>query len=92
MDPIALYDALKSKTIAAAALDVTSPEPIDPNDPLLSLENLVVAPHLGSSTVTTRTRMAVLAAQNLVAGLEGRPLPRLRQPPSLRLTRPCTGS
>ena len=80
VDPVALYDALKSKSIAAAALDVTSPEPIDPKDPLLSLENLVVAPHLGSSTVTTRTRMAVLAAQNLVAGLEGRPLPRCANP------------
>ena len=80
VDPTALYDALKSKTIAAAALDVTSPEPIDPDDPLLTLENLVVAPHLGSSTVGTRTRMAVLAAQNLVAGMEGRPLPRCANP------------
>ena len=80
VDPTALYHALRSKTIAAAALDVTSPEPIDPEDPLLTLENLVVAPHLGSSTVTTRTRMAVLAAQNLVAGLEGRPLPRCANP------------
>ena len=80
IDPVALYNALKGKKIAAAALDVTSPEPIDPNDPLLSLENLVVAPHLGSSTVTTRTRMAVLAARNLIAGLEGRPLPRCANP------------
>ncbi len=80
VDPAALYDALRDKAIAAAALDVTSPEPIDPDDPLLSLENLVVAPHLGSSTVGTRTRMAVLAAQNLIAGLEGRPLPRCANP------------
>ncbi len=80
VDPLALYDALKGKKIAAAALDVTSPEPIDPADPLLTLENLVVAPHLGSSTVGTRTRMAVLAAQNLIAGLEGRPLPRCANP------------
>ena len=80
VDSTALYDALSSKTIAAAALDVTEPEPIDPNDPLLTLENLVVAPHLGSSTITTRTRMAVLAAQNLIAGLEGRPLPRCANP------------
>ncbi len=80
VDPTTLYQALRDKTIAAAALDVTSPEPIDPNDPLLTLENLVVAPHLGSSTVRTRTRMAVLAAQNLVAGLEGRPLPRCANP------------
>ena len=80
VDPTALYQALNSKTIAAAALDVTSPEPIDPDDPLLTLENLVVAPHLGSSTVGTRTRMAVLAAQNLVAGLERRPLPRCANP------------
>ena len=80
VDPAALYNALNAKAIAAAALDVTSPEPIDPNDPLLSLENLVVAPHLGSSTVRTRTRMAVVAAQNLIAGLEGRPLPRCANP------------
>ena len=80
VDPAALYQALRTKTIAAAALDVTSPEPIEPDDPLLSLENLVVAPHLGSSTVTTRTRMAVLAAENLIAGLEGRPLPRCANP------------
>ena len=80
VDPSALYNALKAKAIAAAALDVTSPEPIDPKDPLLSLENLVVAPHLGSSTVRTRTRMAVVAAQNLIAGLEGRPLPRCANP------------
>ena len=80
VDPTALYHALKTKTIAAAALDVTSPEPIEPNDPLLSLDNLVVAPHLGSSTIRTRTQMAVLAAQNLIAGLEGRPLPRCANP------------
>lgn len=80
VDPAALYQALHTKAIAAAALDVTSPEPIEPDDPLLSLENLVVAPHLGSSTVRTRTRMAVLAAENLIAGLEGRPLPRCANP------------
>ena len=80
VDPAALYQALHSRTIAAAALDVTTPEPIDPNDPLLTLENLVVAPHLGSSTVRTRTSMAVLAARNLIAGLEGRPLPRCANP------------
>ncbi len=80
VDPSALYQALKAETIAAAALDVTSPEPIDSDDPLLSLKNLVIAPHLGSSTVTTRTRMAVLAARNLIAGLEGRHLPRCANP------------
>ena len=80
VDPTALYVALRDKAIAAAALDVTSPEPIASDDPLLSLENLVVAPHLGSSTVGTRTRMAVLAAENLIAGLQGRPLPRCANP------------
>ena len=76
----ALYKALKERWIAGAALDVTDPEPICANDPLLTLENLVVVPHLGSSTVTTRTRMAMLAAKNLMAGLRGEPLPHCANP------------
>lgn len=75
VDPQALHQALNKGWIAGAALDVTEPEPILPSDPLLTLENLVVTPHLGSATVTTRKRMAILAAQNLVAGLKGERLP-----------------
>ena len=80
VDPKALYQALKEGWIAGAALDVTDPEPIPVDDPLLTLENLVVVPHLGSATVATRTRMAVLAARNLLAGLRGEPLPQCANP------------
>ena len=71
VDPKALYRALKEGWIAGAALDVTDPEPIPAGDPLLTVENCVVVPHLGSATVGTRTRMAVAASRNLVAGLKG---------------------
>lgn len=80
VDPQALYQALNYRVIAGAGLDVTTPEPIPPNDPLLQFDNLVVTPHLGSSTIATRTRMAVLAARNLVAGIKGDPLPRCANP------------
>lgn len=71
VDQKALYDALKSGQIAAAGLDVTDPEPISPDEPLLSLDNCVVLPHIGSASVATRTRMALMAAENLIAGLRG---------------------
>ena len=64
-----------SGTIAGAALDVTDPEPLPPDDPLLSAPNLLVLPHLGSATHATRKRMAELAVDNVLAGLEERPLP-----------------
>ena len=67
----ALYQALAGRTIAAAALDVTDPEPIAPDDPILNLDNIVVVPHIASATVATREKMAVAAAENLVAGLAG---------------------
>jgi glyoxylate reductase len=75
VDQKALYQALKSGTIFAAGLDVTDPEPPDPNDPLLSLPNLIVAPHIASATVGTRDAMAEICANNLLAGLNGQPLP-----------------
>jgi glyoxylate reductase len=75
VDQKALYEALKSGTIFAAGLDVTDPEPPDPNDPLLKLPNLVVAPHIASATVGTRNAMAEICASNLIAGLTGQPLP-----------------
>ena len=71
VDQEALYDALKSGQIAAAGLDVTDPEPISPDDPLLSLDNCVVLPHIGSASIATRTKMATMAAENLIAGLKG---------------------
>jgi glyoxylate reductase len=75
VDHDALLSALKSKRIAGAALDVTSPEPLPRDHPLLELENLVIAPHLGSAANRTRRRMEEMTVQNLTAGLRGEPLP-----------------
>ena len=71
VDPKALYEALKSGQIFAAGLDVTEPEPITMDDPLLTLDNIVIAPHIASASVATRTKMANMAADNLLAGLRG---------------------
>jgi glyoxylate reductase len=71
----ALHDALKSGTIFAAGLDVTDPEPPLADDPLLKQPNVVIAPHIASATVGTRNAMAEICAQNLLAGVAGRPLP-----------------
>ena len=67
--------ALKNGVIFAAGLDVTDPEPPRMDNPLLTLGNCVIAPHIASGTVATRTAMANIAADNLLAGLEGRRLP-----------------
>ena len=74
VDSKALYLALKSGVITAAGLDVTDPEPIRPDDPLLQLDNVVIAPHLGSASIRTRTAMAIMAARNLIAGLQNQRL------------------
>lgn len=71
VDQGALYEALKSGQIAVAGLDVTEPEPISPDDPLLSLDNCVILPHVGSASMATRTKMATIAAENLIATLKG---------------------
>ncbi len=71
----ALYNALTTGVIRAAALDVTDPEPLPPDSPLLSLPNLTIVPHIGSASVWTRDQMALMAAENLIAGVTGRPLP-----------------
>ncbi|MGD9850088.1 MAG: 2-hydroxyacid dehydrogenase [Nitrospirales bacterium] len=71
----ALYRALKDGIIRAAALDVTEPEPLPASHPLLSLTNCLVIPHLGSASVATRGRMALMAAENVIAGLKGNRLP-----------------
>lgn len=77
VDETALYKALKEKWIAGAALDVFEKEPIDPDNPLLKLDNVVVAPHIASASVETRTKMAVIAAENLVSALEDKIPPNL---------------
>jgi glyoxylate reductase len=74
IDHDALHEALREKWIYAAALDVTEPEPLPRDHPLLGMENLVIAPHLGSATRQTRRRMAQRAVDNLMAGLKGEPL------------------
>jgi len=72
VDQAALAEALRMRTIYAAGIDVFEREPIDPDDPLLKLDNVTVAPHIASASVPTRVKMATLAAENLVAVLEGR--------------------
>jgi len=76
VDEAALVAALRGGRLAAAALDVFAREPLDPASPLLDAPNLVLTPHIGSASVATRSRMAELAVENLVAGLEGRAMPR----------------
>jgi glyoxylate reductase len=75
VDPEALYRALSTGIIAYAALDVTEPEPIKPDDPLLTLDNIIIAPHIASASFQTRRKMATMAAANLIAGLKGEHLP-----------------
>ncbi len=80
VDTGALERALREGWIAAAALDVTDPEPLPPDHPLLALPNCLVVPHIGSATVAARDRMAIMAAENLLAGLRGERLPYCANP------------
>ena len=75
VDPAALERALYEQAIAGAALDVTDPEPLPADHPLLQAPNLLVVPHVGSATVRTRHKMTELAVDNLVAVLAGDPMP-----------------
>jgi glyoxylate reductase len=75
VDQVALARALREGWIAGAALDVTDPEPLAPDDPLLEAPRLLVVPHIGSATHAARGRMTELSVENLLAGLAGKTLP-----------------
>lgn len=75
VDTEALVEALAAGTIGGAALDVTDPEPLPPDHPLLGFPNCLVVPHIGSATLPARRAMARLAVSNLVAFLKGEPMP-----------------
>ncbi|MDO8749563.1 MAG: D-glycerate dehydrogenase [Dehalococcoidia bacterium] len=80
VDNTALYEALRDGIIAGAGLDVTEPEPIPADHPLLSLSNVVITPHIGSASLATRTAMALLAARNILARLKGEDMPTCLNP------------
>jgi glyoxylate reductase len=80
VDTDAITEALQNHKIAAAALDVTDPEPLPPSHPLFSMPNCLIVPHIGSATQQTRRKMAELACENLLAGLKGERLPHCVNP------------
>jgi glyoxylate reductase len=80
VDPDALYEALKEKRIFGAGLDVTDPEPIPMDSPLLTLDNVIIMPHIASASKASRAQMSWLAAQNLISGLKSERLPNCVNP------------
>jgi lactate dehydrogenase-like 2-hydroxyacid dehydrogenase len=80
VDQDALIEALREGVIAYAGLDVTTPEPLPADSPLLSLPNATVLPHIGSASIAARNKMATMAAENLLAGLRGEHLPNCVNP------------
>lgn len=84
VDEAALTAALRAGRLAGAALDVAETEPIAPDSPLLSMDNVIVLPHIGSGSLATRTKMADMAVANLLAGLRGRALPNAVPPAPAR--------
>ena len=82
VDQVALAAALRDGVIWAAALDVTDPEPIPMDDPLVAMDNCLIVPHIASASRATRGKMAEMAAANLIAGVRGEPLPTEVPPPS----------
>ena len=79
-----LYLALKNGAITYAALDVTDPEPLPPKDPLLTLDNILITPHIGTATESTRKRMTMIAAHNLLRGIRGDSLIHCANPEALK--------
>ena len=80
LDQTALYETLKKRRIFAAALDVTDPEPLPLDSPLLELDNCIIVPHIASASVQSRDMMAFLSAKNLIAGVSGERLPHCVNP------------
>jgi len=80
VDQNALIEALREGIIAYAGLDVTTPEPLGMDSPLLSLPNAIVLPHIGSASIASREKMAIMAAENLLAGIKGERLPNCVNP------------
>lgn len=77
VDEKALFNALKEGKLASAGLDVLNHEPIEKDNPLLSLSNVVLVPHIGSASIVARNKMAVMCADNLIAALNGQTPPQL---------------
>jgi glyoxylate reductase len=80
VDQKALYEALKDRRILRAAIDVTDPEPISLDDPLLTLDNLIISPHIGSAVPEVRRQMMAIAVDNLLLGLRGERIPWIANP------------
>ena len=83
IDPDALHRALRDKKIAYAALDVTEPEPIPLESPLLTLDNIIIAPHIASASIQTRNKMATMAAEKFDRRIERRETAALCQSASV---------
>jgi glyoxylate reductase len=83
-DESALIEALQNKKIWGAGLDVTNPEPMLPDNPLLEMENVAVVPHIGSGTIETRTEMATTAATNIISFFKNRKVPYCVNPEVLK--------
>ena len=79
----ALYQALAANAIAGAAIDVCDPEPMPLDDPLLTLDNLVITPHIGSASAATFTAMGMMAATSIVAALTGEPVKNMVNPEAM---------
>jgi len=80
VDQKALYEALQSGQIFSAGLDVTEVEPIPQDDPLLTLDNVIILPHIASGSFATREQMGLMAVDNILAGLKGEQLPNCVNP------------
>ena len=80
VDPDALAEALQAGKIAGAGLDVTVPEPIDPDHPLVHMDNVIITPHIASASAATFTRMGLMAADNVINFLQGESMPACLNP------------